>query len=525
MVTEGEEDKYVYALKSFAQMAGVVDSLTSSACTSAAVIHTGEQTAKTVDECEINYFTPSCGQLDKTSVTVETVSGSVHVYLSSTTEQPGPHDYELKDESGDAVKTFVFERAAGNTKPLTVAVKGVSDGSSEFTIDTGSDSFDGKALIEIAIDEDVEVPTVCPALGWSCEWPAQADKPCCRNGVAGSSTFYCDGGVDARANDCCAQGAAGSWTCDAASMGLATGFKASDYVVQNSDYTPTFSIIDTSGTASPFQISAETGEVFLSAPLDFEERAQHKVRIAAKDLDQPCLEGFMDLYVNVNNKNDNTPIVLIAGYPLDGGTSIPKIQAHVSEAAAVGTTVFTIGGEDPDGGDVVFELSNSGRRRRQTGSPTYCDKVANICVDFMGFDEPTVGTVLCWNNGECQPQSESGTTGMCDGWASGECEWRRTPDELCARKSGDANCGGATCGVCNNAEDKCFRCSVNDGGKCGGGSTANHYCSTALEQPPFTIDRNTGVVYTTELLSAKTQEASQDFLVSALDKRREAGFA
>ena len=51
----------------------------------------------------------------------------------------------------------------------------------------------------------------------------------------------------------------------------------------------------------------------------------------------------------------------------------------------------------------------------------------------------------------------------------------RRPDAPCVKK-GEAGCGGATCGHCKAEGAACHRCSVNDGGACSGGTTANHYC-------------------------------------------------
>lgn len=44
-----------------------------------------------------------------------------------------------------------------------------------------------------------------------------------------------------------------------------------------------------------------------------------------------------------------------------------------------------------------------------------------------------------------------------------------------------SHCGGAVGGKCNDYRQKCWRCGVNDGGKCGGGTVANHYCSVGCD--------------------------------------------
>ena len=59
----------------------------------------------------------------------------------------------------------------------------------------------------------------------------------------------------------------------------------------------------------------------------------------------------------------------------------------------------------------------------------------------------------------------------------------REPDWPCG--GGGGGCGGATCGRCGGG-NVCYRCSVNDGGGCGGGATANHYCAAKTPSPACT---------------------------------------
>ena len=73
-----------------------------------------------------------------------------------------------------------------------------------------------------------------------------------------------------------------------------------------------------------FNIDALTGELRLSANLDFESKKQYTVKIKAYDLGKPrSLDSIMTLIVNVQDVNDNTPVFNQTSYDVKVLESIP----------------------------------------------------------------------------------------------------------------------------------------------------------------------------------------------------------
>eukprot|EP00039_Didymoeca_costata_P020981 m.2096 g.2096 ORF g.2096 m.2096 type:complete len:95 (+) comp2221_c0_seq1:3-287(+) len=79
----------VLTLKSFSQMIDVVAQLSSKSCDTAAIVSSGEQADTEVQRCDFKYLRPSCGVLQKTSITITEINGPVEVYLSTETGNPG----------------------------------------------------------------------------------------------------------------------------------------------------------------------------------------------------------------------------------------------------------------------------------------------------------------------------------------------------------------------------------------------------------------------------------------------------
>ena len=104
----------------------IVSSVAHKSCTSAAPVESGNQAEKTVVDCETKYFQPKCGLAPATAVTVKSLEGGVHVYLSAQTSRPGASNYAIKDENaGAANKHLTYVRGPQDKGHLVVAIKGV----------------------------------------------------------------------------------------------------------------------------------------------------------------------------------------------------------------------------------------------------------------------------------------------------------------------------------------------------------------------------------------------------------------
>ena len=150
--------KFVHTVKTFDRISAVVDQISATACRAPTIIGGGSDGVAQVGLCEFKYFQSPCGALAESIVEVTIVSGMVNVYVDNTT-QPGPFAYQYKDESERTVKIITAVRAAGDTSPLYVAVKGVGNRDNEFQIRIWSNIF-SSTTTNVTVDEDTAVNTV-----------------------------------------------------------------------------------------------------------------------------------------------------------------------------------------------------------------------------------------------------------------------------------------------------------------------------------------------------------------------------
>ncbi|NXV68410.1 PCDA5 protein, partial [Molothrus ater] len=87
-------------------------------------------------------------------------------------------------------------------------------------------------------------------------------------------------------------------------------------------------------------INPNTGEIHLTAPLDFEEVKVFNFRIEAKDKGTPSLSGHCKVVLEVLDVNDNAPEVWVT-----------SLSVPVAEDASVGTVVALLSVSDRDSGE------------------------------------------------------------------------------------------------------------------------------------------------------------------------------
>ena len=100
------------------------------------------QSFTTPGNCQIKYFQPACEIPPGATlrITVTEPEGRNYVYASTTTSQPGPYNYEYRNESA-GTKTLLIPYSAGY-ESVVVAVKGAAAGTATFTLDAWVDVFD-----------------------------------------------------------------------------------------------------------------------------------------------------------------------------------------------------------------------------------------------------------------------------------------------------------------------------------------------------------------------------------------------
>jgi len=89
-------------------------------------------------------------------ITVTDVVGTAHVYASRTTNQPGPYNYEFKNESA-GVKTMIVPYLEGSSL-VVIAVRGAAPGTSSYTIDVWIDVFAGLTTVGMSILAEDALP-------------------------------------------------------------------------------------------------------------------------------------------------------------------------------------------------------------------------------------------------------------------------------------------------------------------------------------------------------------------------------
>ena len=94
---------------------------------------------------------------------------------------------------------------------------------------------------------------------------------------------------------------------------------------------------------SPLAVDNRTGEIYLAARLDFEERGRHQLTVVAGDLGIGSLPAYARVDVRVLDENDNAPDVLVN--PLtDSG------RVEVLENAGAGAFAAYVAVRDADSG-------------------------------------------------------------------------------------------------------------------------------------------------------------------------------
>ncbi|KAM5301554.1 protocadherin alpha-12 isoform 8-T8 [Glossophaga mutica] len=88
-----------------------------------------------------------------------------------------------------------------------------------------------------------------------------------------------------------------------------------------------------------FSIHPETGEIRIFGKLDFEENNEYEIHVSAIDKGIPSMAGHCTVLVEVLDRNDNTPEVMVT-----------SLSLRVQEDAQVGTVIALISVSDRDSG-------------------------------------------------------------------------------------------------------------------------------------------------------------------------------
>ena len=102
--------------------------------------------------------------------------------------------------------------------------------------------------------------------------------------------------------------------------------------------TVVYSIVD-GNIGSMFRIDSDSGKLFLTGSLDYEDRRQYKLNVTATDLGTLPRSNSVTITINVIDVNDNAP-----KFP-----TIPVLQ-RVAEGVGIGTLVVTMTATDLDSG-------------------------------------------------------------------------------------------------------------------------------------------------------------------------------
>lgn len=91
------------------------------------------------------------------------------------------------------------------------------------------------------------------------------------------------------------------------------------------------------GNFNDFKIDEQTGEIFVSRKLDYDQKNTYEIEVLASDLGTPSLSGTATLVVNVTNSNDKNPYFTPTNQ-----------KAEIKKDAPIGTIVHTLIALDPD---------------------------------------------------------------------------------------------------------------------------------------------------------------------------------
>ena len=98
-----------------------------------------------------------------------------------------------------------------------------------------------------------------------------------------------------------------------------------------------------------FRIDSETGQLFLSSPLDYEEETELAFTVVAQDSDPHAPKsGTAEVRVTVANENDNSP-----------RCSQELYSTSVLSTESPGQTLLTLNCSDPDGDSITYSLVTS----------------------------------------------------------------------------------------------------------------------------------------------------------------------
>ncbi|XP_067127599.1 LOW QUALITY PROTEIN: protein dachsous-like [Centruroides vittatus] len=109
-------------------------------------------------------------------------------------------------------------------------------------------------------------------------------------------------------------------------------------------------VIISGNTDSTFSVAGNSGEIILMKKLDREETASYTLKVIAMDRGTPSLNSSADVYIYVDDVNDNPPQF-----------NQSKYEASVSELAAVGTRVLRVTANDRDEGQfsqIVYDITS-----------------------------------------------------------------------------------------------------------------------------------------------------------------------
>lgn len=118
--------------------------------------------------------------------------------------------------------------------------------------------------------------------------------------------------------------------------------------------------ISSGNVGNAFAIDTATGAVTVGSDgLDYESQQSFTLRIAGVNPQQTCLSGYMDIHVQIQDVNDNTPT--FAPFPS---------AVAVNEDAPVGTLVIQLMATDADASSTItYSMASISRHgRRQTGA-------------------------------------------------------------------------------------------------------------------------------------------------------------
>ena len=158
----------------------------------------------------------------------------------------------------------------------------------------------------------------------------------------------------------------------------------------------TYSLLESSQTSSLFSIDGETGLIYLSGTLDYEEAAIHHLIVEASD-DPNGQPAVATVTIHVIDINDNSPVITINVIP--PGAEVAQVQEH----SRVGSVVAYVQVSDADSelnSHITCRLDNSmfrlealdGGRRYEVSTAMDMDRESRaehsmtvICNDGGGF--------------------------------------------------------------------------------------------------------------------------------------------